>query len=186
MSRSLFPGWRPDAAGRERLEALVARLVAAQPGAAPGLRLRLRRPDQWHATLCFLGRDAAHLATPALREALADVATWIPPHVFEVARLDYWARPGVVVALPRDPTPLQALCDAVDAAVRGCGITTAQATTRPHITLAHTGRGLGPQAWLAGVDCSGDALCVGGFELLFNPGGRYEPLGRWRLTGGPR
>lgn len=181
MSRSLFPGWRPDAAGRERLATLVARLAATRPGHAPPLRLR--RPDQWHATLCFLGHDVAHLASPALRDALAQAAARIPPHALAIGRLDYWSGPGVVVALPQDPLPLQSLCDAAETAARSCGIDTVQPTTRPHITLAHTTRGLGAQAWLAKVDCEGDALCVDSFELLFNPGGRYEPLGRWALTG---
>ena len=59
MSRTLFPGWRPDAAGRERLQALVARMVAARPADAPALRLR--RADQWHVTLCFIGRDQGQI-----------------------------------------------------------------------------------------------------------------------------
>src|SRR5690606_5956193 len=57
-------------------------------------------------------------------------------------------------------------------------------TTRPHITLAHTDRGLAATPWLAGVDCRSAPLRVDDFELLVNPGGRYEPLGRWRLSGG--
>jgi len=67
--------------------------------------------------------------------------------------------------------------------VRGCGITTARPTTRPHVTLARTDRGLPHLPWLAGVDGAGGPLRVDGFELLFNPGARYEPLGSWRLTG---
>ncbi|TWT21876.1 2'-5' RNA ligase family protein [Luteimonas wenzhouensis] len=182
MSRALFPGWRPDAAGREQLAAILARLRAAWPAGAPPLRPR--RPDQWHATLCFLGHDMAHVVTPALLDALADVAARVAPHALEIGRLDYWPRPGVVVALPRNPAPLQTLCDAVDAAVRACGVAAAQATTRPHITLAHTDRGLAATPWLAGVDCRSAPLRVDDFELLVNPGGRYEPLGRWRLSGG--
>lgn len=181
MSGTLFPGWRPDAAGREQLAALAARVEAAWPADAP--RLRMRRPDQWHATLCFIGRDMAHAVTPALLDALAGVAARVAPLVTEIGGLDYWRGPGVVVALPRDPAPLQALCDGIDAAVRGCGITTARPTTRPHVTLAHTDRGLPHLPWLAGVDGAGGPLRVDGFELLFNPGTRYEPLGSWRLTG---
>ena len=72
MSRALFPGWRPDADGRERLAALAARLRDAHPGGAP--RLQPRRPDQWHAPLCFIGYELRHLATPALHALDSDAA----------------------------------------------------------------------------------------------------------------
>ena len=57
-------------------------------------------------------------------------------------------------------------------------------TKRPHVTLAFLERGLPPQPWLDTVDCGADVLDVDAFELLFNPGGRYDALGAWPLTGG--
>ena len=181
MSRALFPGWRPDAAGRERLSALAARLQSARPDGAP--RLQPRRPDQWHATLCFIGYDALDLATPALHDALAGVARSIPPHAFTVERFAYWPQSGAVVALPRDCPALQALCDATRDAIRRCGIRPLQVTTQPHVTLAYLDRHLPAQPWLDGIDCDVGALRVERFELLFNPGGRYDALGEWALTG---
>ena len=181
MSRALFPGWRPDADGIERLAALAARLRDAHPGGAP--RLQPRRPDQWHATLCFIGYDLMELATPALHDALADVARHIPPHAFTVERIAYWAQSGAVVAVPHDCPALQALCDATRDAVRCIGIRPLQVTTQPHVTLAYLDRHLPAQAWLDDVDCAVGAVRVDRFELLFNPGGRYEPLGAWPLTG---
>lgn len=181
MSQALFPGWRPGADGLEHLAALAARLRQAHPEGTP--RLQLRRPDQWHATLCFIGYDLLDQATPALHEALADAARRIPPHAFTVERLAYWSQSGAVVALPRDCPALQALCDATRDAIRRCGIRPLQVTTQPHVTLAYLERHLPAQAWLDAVDCGGPALRVDGFELLYNPGGRYEALAAWPLTG---
>ena len=181
MSRALFPGWRPDAAGRERLSALAARLQSAPPDGAP--RLQPRRPDQWHATLCFIGYDTPDAATPALHDALAGVARSIPPHAFTVERIAYWPQSGAVVALPHDCPALQALCDVTRDAIRRCGIRPLQVTTQPHVTLAYLDRHLPAQPWLDGIDCDVGALCVERFELLFNPGGRYDVLGEWTLAG---
>ncbi len=181
MSRALFPGWRPDAEGIEGLATLAARLRDARPHDAP--RLQPRRPDQWHATLCFIGYDLLELATPALHEALATVARQIPPHAFTVERIAYWSQSGAVVALPHDCPALQALCDGIRDAVRRCGIRPLQVTTQPHVTLAYLDRHLPAQPWLDGIDCAGGPLRVERFELLFNSGGRYEPLGTWPLTG---
>ena len=183
MSRALFPGWRPEAGGVDRLAALAARLRDAHPEGAP--RLQLRRPDQWHATLCFIGHDVLHLATPELHAALAEVADRIPPHAFAVDRIAYWSKSGAVVALPRDCPALQALCDGTRDAIRRCGIRPLQVTTQPHVTLAYLDRHLPAQPWLEGIDCGVGDLRVDRFELLFNPGGRYEVLGSWPLAGTP-
>src|SRR5690606_13912673 len=63
VSQALFPAWRPRAAEAERLQPLVRAL--RDQFRARGLGPRsLRRPDQWHVTLCFLGHGER--ATPAL------------------------------------------------------------------------------------------------------------------------
>ena len=181
MSQALFLGWRPDAADRERLGPMVAALQDARPTDTP--QPTLRRPDQWHATLCFIGHGVPHLATPALLQAFAEVATRVPPHVFTIERLAYWPDSGALVALPHPCPPLQALCDATHDALVRCGIAPKRATEKPHITLAYLDARLPPQSWLDGVECTGSPLKVDRFELLFNPGGRYEALGEWPLTG---
>ena len=181
MSQALFPGWRPDAAGRERLQHVVSALDAARPHDAP--RPQPRRTDQWHITLCFIGRGLERPATTALFDAFADVASAIPAHAFTIERIGYWPQSGAAVALPHRNAALQALCDGTREAILRCGIRPQQATTQPHVTLAYLDRHLPPQPWLDGIDCSGPALRVDGFELLFNPGGRYEALGAWPLTG---
>ena len=183
MSQALFPGWRPDAAGRAALATLSQRLQEARPSDAPSLQLR--RADQWHATLCFIGHDVSPLATPALLDAFAAAAARIPPHTCDLERLVYWRQSGAVVALPHNCVALQALCDAMRDAIRRCGITPAQVTTQPHVTLAYLPKGLDAQPWLDAVDCDIGPLTVDTFELLFNPGGRYEALGSWPLTGAP-
>lgn len=182
MSQALFPAWRPGADGRAALATLSQRLQAAHP--ADAHRLQTRRADQWHVTLCFIGHDVGHLATPALLAAFADAAARIPPHAWTVDRLAYWRRSGAVVALPAPCPALQALCDGTHDAIRRCGITPAQVTRQPHVTLAYLPRGLDTPTWLDAVDCGVGDLDVADFELLFNPGGHYEALGRWPLTGG--
>lgn len=181
MSQALFAGWRPDAANQEQLASMVAALVHARPADAP--RLALRRPDQWHATLCFIGHGVEHLVTPGLLGALAEVASRVPPHRFTVERLVYWPGPGVVVAVPHPCPALQALCDATCEALRDCDVAPLHATLQPHVTLAHLPAHLPPPPWLEGIDCNAGPLRVDRFELLFNPGGRYESLGEWPLTG---
>ncbi|MGY1531051.1 2'-5' RNA ligase family protein [Luteimonas sp. A649] len=183
MSQALFPGWRPDAEGREHLAALATRLHAGQP--ADGRRLQPRRPDQWHATLCIIGYDARELVTPALLDAFAVTAARIPAHGFQIERVAYWSQSGAVVALPHANPALQALCDATRDAIRQCGIRPLQVTTQPHVTLAYLERGLPAQAWLEDIACGDDVVRVDRFELLFNPGGRYEALAAWPLTGAP-
>jgi 2'-5' RNA ligase len=183
VSQALFAGWRPDADGRERLAALAGRLQAAQP--AGGQRLQPRRPDQWHATLCFIGYDARELVTPALLDAFAVAAARIPAHAFGFERVAYWPQSGAVVALPHANPALQALFYATRDAIRQCGTRPLQVTTQPHVTLAYLERGLPAQAWLEDFACGNDVQCVDRFELLFNPGSRYEALAAWPLTGAP-
>ena len=126
---------------------------------------------------------AVRSTSAALWSAFSGVAARIPPHGFAIERLACWRQSGVIVALPRASDALQALCDATCAAARRCGIPAESPTGQPHITLAYVERGLDAQPWLDKVDCSGAPLRVEGFELLINPGGRYEALGEWPLTG---
>lgn len=181
MGRSLFAGWLPDAAGRERIAQVASALRAAWPAHLPPFRPR--RPDQWHATLCFVGHDPGDEVAAAAARALAPVAARIPPHALELQRVAYWAGPGVIVALPAPNAALQALCDECARSLHRAGIAALQETSQPHVTLAYPGKQLGAQAWLDGIDCSGAPLQVDRFQLLFNPGGRYEALGDWALTG---
>lgn len=181
MSRTLFTAWRPDVADQAALSGLRDRIVAARPQDAP--RLSLRRPDQWHITLCFVARELDEATLGATRDALDRAASAVPPHPFTIERLAFWRHSGAVVALPHRNDTLQALCDAHRDALRRGGIPPEEATSQPHVTLAYLERGCAPQAWLEDVDCSAEALRVEGFELLFNAGGRYGALGTWTLRG---
>ena len=181
MSQSLFAGWRPDTAGLRQLQDLVTAFPA--PGSDTAPALQLRRPDQWHVTLCFAGHHVGHLITPELLGALAEAAATIPAHHFRIERLAYWPSSGAVVALPSRCRELLALCDATQSAFRRCGIHPVQATLQPHVTLAFLDPQQPPQAWLEAIDCHGAPFVVSNFELLFNLGGRYQALGCWPLTG---
>ena len=182
MSLSLFAGWRPDAAGRLQLQRLANEISRPRPECAT--LLQPRRPDQWRITLCVVGHDVAHLVTPELLRALADAGSSIPAHEFRIERLTYWPASGAVVALPYRCQELQALCDATQSALRRCGIRPMRAAHQPHITLAYLDLHQPLQAWLDDVDCSGAPLLVTNLELLFNPGGHYQALACWPLTGG--
>lgn len=182
MSQALFPGWRPGGDEAARLAPVAAALrdAARERGLAP----QARRPDQWHVTLCFIGYDVGRLVTPVLLDAFAAAAARIPPHRFSIERITYWPKSGAVVALPFDCPPLQALCDATRDAIRRSGTSPLQVTTQPHVTLAYLDKRLAPQDWLDDIDCStAGRFLVDRFELLFNPGGRYDALESWALTG---
>ncbi|MDR6991378.1 2'-5' RNA ligase family protein [Luteimonas sp. 3794] len=181
MTQAPFPAWRPGADGRAALADLSHRLQTACPPGAPSLHLR--RADQWHVTLCFIGQELAAAAMSPLLRAFADAAAGIPAHAWSVERLAYWPQSGAIVALPRPCPALQALCDATRDAMRRSDIVPVQATTRPHLTLAYLDTALGPQPWLDTVDCSMEPLAVDAFELLFNVGGRYDARAAWSLTG---
>jgi len=135
------------------------------------------------ATLCFIGYDMRHMVTPALLDAFARIATQVPAHVFTIERITYWPQSGAVVALPHRCDALQALCDGTRDAIRGQRIRPLQVTTQPHVTLAYLDKHLPAQPWLDSVECKGAPVRVDGFELLYNPGGRYECLASWPLTG---
>lgn len=182
MSQALFAGWRPNDEEEARLAPVASTLQ--DKAREHGLKWRsFRRPDQWHVTLCFIGRGVRRLVTPALLESFQRAAAGIPPHSFLMERIVYWPN-GVVVAVPVDCRELQALCDATRDAIRRCGISPEEVTTQPHLTLGYTGRRLPRQDWLADIDCSAaGTFRVDRFELLFNPGGRYDALGSWTLTG---
>ena len=113
------------------------------------------------------------------------MAAQIPAHAIAIERLAYWAGSGVIVALPARSEALQALCDACSRSLRQAGIVPAQDTTQPHVTLAYPGKQLPAQSWLDAIDCAGAPLRVDRFQLLFNPGGRYDVLGDWPLHGDP-
>jgi len=182
VSRTLFTAWRPDVAGQAALSGLRDRIVAARPHDAPGLSLR--RPDQWHVTLCFVARQTDDAMLAAVRIALGHAAAAIPAHGFTIERLAFWRHSGALVALAAPSDTLQALCDANRDALRLAGIRPEDTTTQPHVTLAYLERGAPPQPWIEQVDCTDAPLLhVDRFELLFNAGGRYEALGEWPLTG---
>ena len=182
MSQALFAGWTPDATGCAALSQLVSAIHATATD--PGMpRIGLRRPDQWHITLCFIGHAVGEAVASAAARALAPVAGRIPPHAFRIERIAYWSGPGVIVALPERHPALQALCDECAVGLRRAGIGPIQETSQPHITLAYAGKRLAPQSWLDHVDCPRVDFRIDRFELLYNPGGRYESLARWPLTG---
>ena len=146
---------------------------------------RWRRADQWHITLCFIGYHVNAGETERARQALGAVGERIPPHAIGIERLAHWRgrRSMPVVALPMASPELQALCDACRDALSHAGIHPLQATTTPHVTLGYYDGGTPIQHWIGDVRHPAAELAVERFDLLFNPGGRYESLASWPLTG---
>ena len=181
MTSTPFAAWRPDGDACRTLATLWQRLQAARPDNGP--RLQPRRSDQWHITLCFIAGQPPPAQSDRLLDMLSRAAARMPPLTWQLDHIEYWPRAGAVVALPAPCPALQALCDASFAATRRSGIGNAQATTRPHLTLAYMERNLPAQDWLDAVDCTADTFRVEQLELLINAGGRYDSLGMWPLTG---
>jgi len=165
------------------LQGWVEATQYARPADAP--LPRWRRADQRHITLCFIGYQVDAGETERARRALGSVGERIPPHAIRIERLAHWRgrRSMPVVALPTASPELQALCDACRDALTRAGIRPAQATTTPHVTLGYFDGGTPLQHWMGDVRHPAGELAIERFDLLFNPGGRYESLATWPLTG---
>lgn len=183
MSGALFPGWRPSGSESPVLQGWIEAAQRALPADAP--LPQWRRADQWHITLCFIGDRLDPGETERARRALGSVGGRIPPHAIRIERLAHWRghRSMPVVALPAASPELQALCDACRDALNHAGMRPMQATTTPHVTLGYYDGGTPMQHWIGEVRHPVCELAVERFDLLFNPGGRYESLASWPLTG---
>lgn len=110
---------------------VVDALVAHQPPAGQGIRPVGRA--QMHLTLHFIGQ-----ADPeAVKAALADARA--PPFELTIGALGMFARRGRPAALwagVEPSAPLQALHDAIGAALAEAGFAVESRAYRPHVTLA--------------------------------------------------
>ena len=129
----LFFALRPDGPMRERLVEAVHRAVHRSGG-------RPVAGEQLHLTLAFLG------AVPAARlVALAEIASAAAraveltegPLEIVLERLDYWARPKVLCAVPLEsPRALGRLASGLLEGLTAAGFTPDLKTFRPHVTVA--------------------------------------------------
>ena len=165
-------------------DALRAALAAVAAAALDGVEGRLVPPGNLHVTLAFLGMTpAANLAR------VFEVGGQGPWPVVELAfdRLDYWAKPKVVVAMPKSvPLAGQEIVERLWRSLEPLGFRREARPWHPHLTLArHVRRPPPENLRLAPVESAADApdwrLAL--VESAAHPdGARYKPLADWPLN----
>jgi RNA 2',3'-cyclic 3'-phosphodiesterase len=175
--RLFFALW-PDA----RMRAGLASAAAATVGQVAGQAVP---PGNLHVTLAFLGPVAGQALLP-----LFDVGgqgPW-PPVDLRFERIEYWAKPRVLVAMPTGiPSAGLAIVERLWTRLEPLGYTREARPWRPHLTLARRIRRPPPDNLVLGpVECSGDeppwrlALVD---SMAHAEGPRYKPLADWPLEG---
>jgi 2'-5' RNA ligase len=170
--RLFFALWPGD----DLRSALAPRIRALQPAGVG----RPQRPDQWHATLEFLGPVPAS-RVPAAREAAAQVRA--PPCEILFDAVEYWRRPQVLCLVARVlPPALEALVTQLHAGLAERGFEPQSRPFRAHFTLARkvhapvTVAPFEPLHWP-----------VADFALVESvtdrAGSVYTPLANWPLRG---
>lgn len=164
-----------------------ARRAALAAAAAPALKRiggQAVPSGNLHVTLAFLG------AVPGQAFVhLLEVGGRGPWPAIELAfeRLEYWAKPKVVVALPRSvPASGHAIVDRLWGALVPLGFERELRPWQPHLTLARRVSRTPPEnLCLAPIAGGGDepSWRLALVESAAHPGGvRYKPLADWPLT----
>jgi RNA 2',3'-cyclic 3'-phosphodiesterase len=166
-------------------DARRAALAAAASAALAGVEAQRVPPGNLHVTLAFLGAvPGAQLAR--LVEAGGAAGPW-PDVALTFERVEYWARPRVVVALPASvPAAGRDLVDRLWRSLEPLGFERELRPWQPHLTLARKvrRRPAGELPWPA-VESAGDepawrlALVE---SSSHREGVRYKPLADWPLT----
>ncbi len=180
---------RPDRPQRRLFFALWpgdahrAALAAANVSAVAGVRGRPVSPGGLHLTLAFLGMVPGQ-ALASLVEA-GGRAPW-PAVEIAFDRLEYWARPRVLVALPSSvPASSREIVDRLWRSLEPQGFTRESRPWQPHMTVVRRIREPPPENLvLVPVDSATDPspwrLAL--VESVSHPGGaRYQPLADWPL-----
>ena len=184
--RRLFFALWPDEGCRAQLEraAEVALTMAAGRAGRPV------PPDDWHATLCFLGAVPEALL-PALQAGAARLRA--PGFALRLQRLRYWEETGVLALLGDCPPAAAALAAALRSLSRELGLAPDDKPLRPHITLVRGLRAGTRQGVRAAGEQPADGtalditLQAGGFDLAESlvhvaaPAARYRRLAGWPL-----
>jgi 2'-5' RNA ligase len=174
-ARRLFFAFWPDPATREAL-VHATRKAVRQSGGRPVAA------DHLHATVAFLGAVPATGVAAVLAAGARAVAAGSAMDV-DVAALEFWPRPQVLVAVAVTPPEATALADRLWQGVEPLGVKRDFRPLRLHVTLARKVRkpapdlAMHPVAWAVG-----DLALV---ESVTDPAGaRYTVLDRWPLAGG--
>jgi 2'-5' RNA ligase len=171
--RLFFALWPGD----DLRSALAPRIRALQPEGVG----RPQRPDQWHATLEFLGSVPASRVAVA-REAAEQVRAEPCEIVFDA--VEYWRRPEVLCLVARVlPPALDALVTQLRAGLAARGFEPDSRPFHAHLTLARK-----VHAPVAVVPFQPLPWPVADFALVESitdrSGSVYTPLAKWPLLGG--
>ena len=174
--RLFFALW-PDDRLRSRLAAAAAPAVAQVAGNPVP-------PGNLHVTLAFLGRTPASMLVSLME--LGGQGPW-PSVALEFERIEYWAKPKVLIAMPRTaPEAGQAIVGRLWAGLEPLGFVREARPWRPHLTLARRVRWPPPENLaFAALETQGDepAWRLALVESSAHPdGARYRPLADWPLT----
>lgn len=144
-------------------------------------------PGNLHVTLAFLGMVPGSTLT-RLIELGGQGGPW-PFVPIEFRRVEFWARPKVLVALPDAvPSSGQNVVDRLWQALEPLGFTREQRPWQPHLTLARRVRRPPPDNLALAPLTDGGAEPPWRLALVessSHPDGvRYKPLADWPLVGG--
>jgi RNA 2',3'-cyclic 3'-phosphodiesterase len=172
---ALWPGERRRAALAAAVEPVVERIDG-----------QAVLPGNLHVTLAFLGSVPGRTLAALLE--IGRLGSW-PRVDLEFERVEFWAKPKVVVALPRSvPATGASVVEHLWGALVPLGFERELRPWQPHLTLARRVRRPPPENLsLAPVtgreEESPWRLAL--VESAARPGGvRYKPLADWSLTGG--
>jgi len=179
-----------DARGPRRLrlffalwpsDALRAALAAAAAPVYTQVKGEPVPPGNLHVTLAFLG-SAPGAALAHLIEA-GGQGPW-PAVELAFGRLEYWAKPRVLVAMPLEvPAAGQAIVDRLWQAAASLGFERESRPWQPHLTVVRRIRRPPPENLaLPPLEASSWRLAL--VESASHPEGvRYKPLAEWQLSG---
>jgi 2'-5' RNA ligase len=175
--RLFFALWPVD-----RHRAAVAESVAAAVARVAG---RAVPPGNLHVTLAFLGSVPAEAFVQLV--GVGGRGPW-PEVGLDFTRIEYWARPKVLVAMPAEvPAAGQEIVERLWQGVAALGFTRELRPWRPHLTLVRGVRQPPPENLeLTPVQTAADepAWRLALVDSAAHPEGpRYNPLADWPLGG---
>jgi 2'-5' RNA ligase len=139
-----------------------------------------QRPDQWHATLVFIGS-----VDEAVVETVAELAASVScePFVLKLDQLDHWRKPGIAcLTASVTPPSLQQLVAELEAALDAAKIGYDRRPYRPHLTLARKVPRLERKGPIAPLDWPVEDFALVE-SISSSAGSRYEPLACYPCRG---
>jgi len=179
MSMRLFLALNPCAGAIAHLRQTVVPLKGQ-----PWSRVRWLPPDQWHATVRFLGATPEERAPywKGMLEPLASLAGEAAPLTIDGMAL--WpspARPRVMVVTAKPEEWAQEMASRVEALARDAGYRPETRPFHPHVTVARLGAGEASPACVKALEVAAHALHgkALAFDSLSLFASRTPPEGPW-------